>query len=112
MMVPCHFYLLPSSPSSSSLQGRIEFDNVSFGYTADAPVLKNLTFTFEGNEKIGVVGRTGAGKSSLIQCLFRMADPLVGSRIRIDGVDILGIGLHDLRQAISIIPQVRHFMSR
>ena len=83
------------------------FDDVSFGYTADSPVLKHLNFSVEGNEKVGVVGRTGAGKSSLIQCLFRMAEPLVGSNIRIDNVNILDIGLHDLRRAISIIPQVK-----
>ena len=56
------------------------------------------------NKKVGIVGRTGAGKSSLIHMLFRMAEP-VGS-ILIDGVDARGIGLHELRRQITIIPQV------
>ena len=68
--------------------------------------MKNLNFSIAPREKIGVVGRTGAGKSSIIQCLFRMAEPLNGSQIKIDDVDIVQIGLHDLRKAISIIPQV------
>ena len=85
--------------------GKIEFANVSFGYSAESLVLKDLNFVIGEREKIGVVGRTGAGKSSLIQCLFRMAEPAAGSIIRIDDVDILDIGLHDLRKKISIIPQ-------
>jgi len=92
-------------PKEWPAQGQVEFRNVSFGYTPDTPVLKNLNFSIAPREKIGVVGRTGAGKSSIIQCLFRMAEPLNGSQIKIDDVDIVQIGLHDLRKAISIIPQ-------
>ena len=55
--------------------------------------------------QIGVVGRTGAGKSSLMQALFRMAEP--EGIIEVDGVPITALGLHDVRQKISIIPQVR-----
>jgi ABC-type multidrug transport system fused ATPase/permease subunit len=67
-------------------------------------VLHGVTCTFWGGKKIGVVGRTGSGKSTLIQALFRMVDP-VGGRIVIDGLDISTIGLHDLRSRLSIIPQ-------
>ncbi|XP_076634046.1 putative multidrug resistance-associated protein lethal(2)03659 [Colletes latitarsis] len=85
-------------------EGKVEFKQVSMRYDpAESPVLKNLNFIIYPQEKIGIVGRTGAGKSSLISALFRLAD-LEGA-ILIDGVNITEIGLHDLRSKISIIPQ-------
>ncbi|XP_011702530.1 PREDICTED: probable multidrug resistance-associated protein lethal(2)03659 [Wasmannia auropunctata] len=85
-------------------EGRIEFKNVFLRYAPlEPPVLKNLSFVIFPREKIGIVGRTGAGKSSLIQALFRLAD--VDGLIELDKIDTSQIGLHDLRSKISIIPQ-------
>ncbi|KAG7227636.1 hypothetical protein INR49_005451 [Caranx melampygus] len=84
--------------------GSITFDRVNFSYSASEPlVLKNLSVVFTSREKVGIVGRTGAGKSSLISALFRLAEP--EGRIAIDGFLTSAIGLHTLRQKMSIIPQ-------
>eukprot|EP00058_Branchiostoma_floridae_P004550 XP_002590038.1 hypothetical protein BRAFLDRAFT_81656 [Branchiostoma floridae] len=84
--------------------GGIELEAASFSYSEDGPdVLKKLCAVIRPQEKIGIVGRTGAGKSSLMQMLFRMAEPR--GTVRIDGVDVTAIGLHDLRKKISVIPQ-------
>ncbi|XP_054479604.1 ATP-binding cassette sub-family C member 4-like [Anoplopoma fimbria] len=85
-------------------KGLVTFDRVSFCYGGDGPlVLKDISATFQPNEKVGIVGRTGAGKSSLVSALFRLAEPQ--GKIYIDGVLTSEIGLHDLRQKMSIIPQ-------
>lgn len=85
-------------------QGCIEFQHVQFSYSIDGPpVLKNINACFRSMEKVGIVGRTGAGKSSLVAALFRLAEPQ--GKISIDGVVTSEIGLHTLRRRMSIIPQ-------
>ncbi|KAJ2238685.1 Multidrug resistance-associated protein 1, partial [Coemansia sp. RSA 455] len=85
--------------------GEIEFRQFRLRYRSDLdPVLNELSFVVHNKEKIGIVGRTGAGKSSLTYALMRLVEADSGSII-IDGVDISTIGLHDLRSRISIIPQ-------
>jgi len=85
--------------------GEIVFDNVEMRYRAGLPlVLKGLSMHVRAGERIGVVGRTGAGKSSIMSALFRLQE-LSGGSIVIDGVDIGKIGLHDLRSKLAIIPQ-------
>lgn len=78
---------------------------MQFRYRHNTPlVLKGITLSILGGEKIGVVGRTGSGKSTLIQALFRIVEPSEG-KIIIDGIDICTLGLHDLRSRFGIIPQ-------
>ncbi|KAL5717757.1 hypothetical protein ACHQM5_010725 [Ranunculus cassubicifolius] len=85
--------------------GTIEVENLHVQYSPALPmILKGVTCRFPGMKKIGVVGRTGSGKSTLIQALFRVVEPSDG-KILVDGVDIGKMGLHDLRSSLSIIPQ-------
>lgn len=93
----------PSWPSD----GQIIFDNVSMRHSTQSHLpldLHHISMTIRGGEKVGIVGRTGAGKSSLIQTLFRMST-LIHGQIKIDSIDIATVGLDDVRRRISIIPQ-------
>ncbi|KAK0158239.1 hypothetical protein PV328_009270 [Microctonus aethiopoides] len=91
-------------PNDWPQQAKIQFKNVYLSYAPmEQPVLKNLNLTIEPRERIGIVGRTGAGKSSLMAALFRLAR--IEGVIEIDGINTGEIGLHDFRSKISIIPQ-------
>jgi len=93
------------APAAWPSEGRLEVNNLVAAYAADLPpVLKGLTFKVERNQRVGVVGRTGAGKSSLTLALFRFLEARSGS-ISIDGLDISTMKLHDLRSRLAIIPQ-------
>ena len=91
-------------PASWPSEGTIKFENLVVGYSPDQPVLQGLSFKVERNERIGVVGRTGAGKSTLTLALFRFLNASAG-RILIDGIDISTIKLSDLRSRLAIVPQ-------
>lgn len=85
-------------------KGKIEFKKVFYRYSIDnEPVLRGLSFSVKPREKVSVVGRTGAGKSSLISSVFRLA--IVEGDIIIDEVDTATVDLNVLRSRISIIPQ-------
>ncbi|KAF5283707.1 hypothetical protein FQR65_LT13742 [Abscondita terminalis] len=91
-------------PKSWPKKGKIQFIDLSLTYSSqDPPVLQNLNFIINPLEKIGIVGRTGAGKSSMITALFQLTETT--GLIIIDNIDIQTLGLHDLRSKISIIPQ-------
>lgn len=92
--------LPPDWPAS----GAIEFNFVSAGYDSSRAVLKELTLSIQGGEKIGICGRTGSGKSSLVMTLFRMLDLRAGS-ISIDGIDLSTIPRHEVRSRIIGLPQ-------
>ncbi|GLD97557.1 hypothetical protein PINS_up006247 [Pythium insidiosum] len=99
---------VPEWPSS----GNVEFRSVSFSYesardsstTLPPLALRDVSFSVRSGERVGVVGRTGSGKSSLAMALFRM-HPLVSGRILVDGVDISRLSLKTVRSSITIIPQ-------
>ncbi|CAJ1953010.1 unnamed protein product [Sphenostylis stenocarpa] len=86
-------------------EGEVEISDLQVRYRPDGPlILHGITCTFKAGHKIGIVGRTGGGKSTLIGALFRLVEP-AGGRIIVDGIDISSIGLHDLRSRFGVIPQ-------
>ncbi|KAM9715834.1 ATP-binding cassette sub-family C member 3 isoform 1-T1 [Menidia menidia] len=92
-------------PAEWPMEGNVEFSDYSVRYREGLDlVLKGITLNVKGGEKIGIVGRTGAGKSSMTLCLFRLLEA-AGGEITIDNVKISEIGLHDLRSKLTIIPQ-------
>ncbi|KAF8936493.1 hypothetical protein BGZ58_004095 [Dissophora ornata] len=98
-------------PNGWPKEAKVTFTDMSLTYPrGDGPVLKNISLDFKAGERIGIVGRTGAGKSSLIGALFRLVETTTGNPphrggITIDGIDISQIGMHDLREKMAIIPQ-------
>jgi ABC-type multidrug transport system fused ATPase/permease subunit len=96
----------PNPPATSwPAKGAIEFKNLTMRYREGLPlVLKGINCHIRPREKIGIVGRTGSGKSSLMLALFRIVEPTEG-HIEIDGINIHNIGLEELRSKLAIIPQ-------
>lgn len=95
----------PSRPVHiENMKGNIEFRNVSFEYEAGRPILKNLNFKVKGGQMFGIVGKTGAGKSTIINLMARLYD-VTGGEIIIDGVPIKKIPTKDLRRNIGIVSQ-------
>lgn len=92
-------------PQNWPIQGEVALRNLQIRYRDNAPlVLKGITCAFGGGQKIGIVGRTGSGKTTLISAIFRLIEPAGGS-ICIDGVDITSLGVQELRLRLGIIPQ-------
>ncbi|KAK3310355.1 uncharacterized protein B0T15DRAFT_518279 [Chaetomium strumarium] len=94
-----------NAPAAWPTEGKIEVDNLTVRYADDLPpVLKSLNFTVGAGERIGIVGRTGAGKSTLAAVFFRLLEPVEGC-VSIDNVDISTLKLAQLRSRLAIIPQ-------
>ena len=94
-----------SPPESWPEKGEIIFSNVDFAYRPGLPaVLKNMNINIKSGEKVGICGRTGAGKSTIMSALYRLNE-LSGGKILIDNIDISKLGLYDLRRKLTIIPQ-------
>ncbi|MBU7004568.1 MAG: ABC transporter ATP-binding protein [Theionarchaea archaeon] len=94
----------PNAKSLDELKGEFKFDNVHFGYVKDKPVIKGMDVEVKPGEMIGLVGRSGVGKTTMINLVCRFYDVDEGA-ILLDGVDIRKIKLRDLRRNIGIVPQ-------
>jgi ATP-binding cassette subfamily B protein len=97
-VVDGHGVALPPGPLE------VEMDNISFGYVEDAPVLRNVSLTLKPGRVLGVVGRTGSGKTTLTRLLLRFYDPQVGV-VRLGGVDLREVRLAELRSRIGLVTQ-------
>ena len=102
----------PTNPASlpGRLAGEVRFDNVSFAYNSDTPILKGITFTISPGEKLAIVGPTGSGKSTLIRLLSRFYD-FDDDLIFLDGVDLNKIHSRDLRSRVGVVLQDFHIFS-
>jgi len=99
--------LLPTDPKPEAwpTRGAVTFNKVELRYRDDLPlVLKGVSFSINAGEKVGIIGRTGAGKSSIVQALFRTVEPAGGS-IEVDGLDLAKLGLETIRSRLGVIPQ-------
>lgn len=95
---------LEPAPTSWPTAGAIEINKVSASYHSTGPVLKSISLSIRGGEKIGICGRTGSGKSSLISCLLRLLDIDDGS-ITVDGIDITTVAHEEVRSRLVAVPQ-------
>jgi ATP-binding cassette subfamily B protein len=97
-------YDRPDAVPIPRMQGRVTFDNVRFGYDKSNPVLKDIKLDVRAGEMIGLVGKSGAGKSTTVSLLCRFYEADAGA-LKIDGIDIKDLRLEDLRRHIGIVPQ-------
>jgi ATP-binding cassette subfamily B protein len=94
----------PESAPLADIQGAFRFENVHFAYVKDRPVLKGVTLEVQPGEMIGLVGRSGVGKTTLINLICRFYDPEEGA-VFLDGIDLRRVKLRHLRGRIGIVPQ-------
>lgn len=94
----------PKATDLNLRKGKVEFDNVTFYYSEQKPILRNVSFTVEPGHTLAIVGPSGAGKSTIIRLMFRFYEVQTGS-IKIDGQDISKVAQHSLRKLIGVVPQ-------
>lgn len=88
----------------NEVKGIIEFQEVRFSYQEEKPILKNISFQIQAGEKVAILGKNGAGKTTIIQLIMRFLQPQSG-KIRLDGIDIQTLGLNDYRKLFAIVSQ-------
>jgi ATP-binding cassette subfamily B protein len=94
----------PVSLPRETVRGRLDYDDVTFGYRPDVPVIRDVSVSVAPGETVAFVGPTGAGKSTLAKLLLRLYDPASGA-VRVDGVDVRRLALADLRRAVGYVGQ-------
>jgi len=94
----------PNARPLTKCEGVVQFENVTFGYTANKPVLKNIEFSAQPGQMVALVGPSGVGKSTMLSLLLRFYDPQQG-RVLVDGQDVREFQYRTLRRQISIVPQ-------
>lgn len=94
----------PDAPELAVVRGGIDFSNVTFGYSPERTILKNVSFSVPFGKTVALVGPSGSGKSTIIRLLFRFYD-IHGGSISIDGQNIKAVQQNSLRQAIGVVPQ-------
>jgi ATP-binding cassette subfamily B protein len=94
----------PNAKTLDVSSGEVSFENVSFAYNANRPILKNISFTVPPGKTVALVGPSGAGKSTISRLLFRFYDTIEGA-VKIDGQDVRDVSQNSLRAAIGMVPQ-------
>jgi ATP-binding cassette subfamily B protein len=101
----------PKSPTKiQNVEGKITFDKVSFRYSNDVSVLKDLNLTIPAGETVALVGTTGAGKSTIAKLISRFYDPTEG-QVLLDGIDLKSVSSKDLRQSVVMVTQEAYLFS-
>ncbi len=100
----------PAAPRSAAWRGRVAFEHVSFAYDGEHDVLRDVSFEVQPGQRIGIVGATGAGKSTIINLLMRFYDVQRG-RVLVDGVDVRDVEIGELRKRFSLVLQDVHLFS-
>jgi ATP-binding cassette subfamily B protein len=94
----------PDAQAIERAHGQVSFEDVAFAYDDGKPILRGVTFTVEAGQRIGLIGRTGSGKTTITNLLTRLYDPK-GGAIRLDGIDLRDLRIDDLRQQFSVVLQ-------